>query len=121
MTVEKALTPYFARKEELSVLAGCVLWGSRVVIPRQGRKEVLDLQLEYHPGIVKMKNLARSYIWWPSMDTWLEEKVTESCQVCQSHQKTPLCSHCISGNGRAVLGLGYMSARHAPSWGKCSC
>ena len=38
---EEALKPYFARREELSVHAGCLLWGSRVVIPPQGREEVL--------------------------------------------------------------------------------
>jgi len=37
---EQALKPYFARREELSVHAGCLLWGSRVVIPPQGREEV---------------------------------------------------------------------------------
>ena len=63
MTVEaEALKPYFGRREELSVHAGCVLWGSRVVITPQGREEVLNLLHESHPGIVKMKNLARSYV-----------------------------------------------------------
>ena len=99
MTVEEALTPYFARKEELCVLAGCVLWGSRVVITVRGEKKSWTYCT--NPGIIKMKNLARSYIWWPSMDTWLEEKV-KSCQVCQSHQKTPLCSplHLWEWSGR---------------------
>ena len=33
---------YQSRINELSVLNGCVLWGSRVVIPPQGRKAVLE-------------------------------------------------------------------------------
>ena len=66
---EEALKPYLARREELSVHAGCLLWGSRVVIPPQGREEVLNILHECHPGIVKMKSLARSYVWWPKMDS----------------------------------------------------
>ena len=38
-----------------------------------------------------MKSLGRSYVWWPKMDTNLEEKV-KSCDTCHSHQKTPPCS-----------------------------
>ena len=57
----------------------------------QGREEVLNILHDTHPGIVKMKSLARSYVWWPKMDTNLEEKV-KSCATCQNHQKTPSCS-----------------------------
>ena len=35
------LQPYFNRRQELSVLAGCVVWGSRVVVPPQGREALL--------------------------------------------------------------------------------
>ena len=34
--------PYATRKTELSVLDGCVLWGSRIIIPPEGRAQVLD-------------------------------------------------------------------------------
>ena len=88
---EEALKPYFARREELSVHGGCLLWGSRVVIPPQGREEVLNVLHESHPGMVMMKSLARSYVWWPKMDARLEEKV-KSCAICQSHQSKPPCS-----------------------------
>ena len=51
---------------------------------------MLNILRDTHPGIVKMKSLARSYVWWPKMNTNLEEKV-KSCATCQSHQKTPPC------------------------------
>ena len=88
---EQALKPYFIRREQLSVHSGCLLWGARVIVPPQGREEVLNILHDTHLGIVKMKSLARSYVWWPKMDTNLEEKV-KSCATCQSHQKTPPCS-----------------------------
>jgi len=69
---EEALKPYFARREELSVNAGWLLWGSRVLIPPQRREEVLNILDESHPGIVRMKSQARSYVWWPKMDSRFE-------------------------------------------------
>ena len=35
-----------------------------------------------------MKNLARSYLWWPGLDDDIEAKV-KSCEVCQLHQAAP--------------------------------
>ena len=34
--------PFFRRRYELSTEGGCVMWGSRVVVPSQGRKRALD-------------------------------------------------------------------------------
>jgi len=34
--------PFFTRKEELSVLDGCILWGSCVVVPPSGQPQVLE-------------------------------------------------------------------------------
>ena len=82
------LQPYQSRASELSVQDGCVLWGSRVVIPQRGRKAVIDLLHEQHPGITRMKRLARGYVWWPGMDKELESAVT-TCVECQEHQKSP--------------------------------
>ena len=35
------LKPYWSRQNELSLLDGCILWASRVVIPVQGREQLL--------------------------------------------------------------------------------
>ena len=48
------LNVYFSRRLELSAYEGCLLWGSRVIIPKP------DQELyEGHPGITRMKSLAR--------------------------------------------------------------
>ncbi len=82
------LQPYYFRRDELSVDAGCLLWGSRLIVPPQGREEIMNVLHDSHPGIVRMKGIARSHIWWPKMDAAIEERV-RSCQVCQAHQKVP--------------------------------
>ena len=82
------LQPYKNRRQELSVHDGCILWGSRVVIPMKGRKLVMQELHSAHPGINKMKGLARSYVWWPGMDADLET-LAKGCQTCQEHQNVP--------------------------------
>ena len=48
------LQPYVRRKLELSVGEGCVLWGCRVVVPRKGRDQALQMLHEANPGAAKM-------------------------------------------------------------------
>ena len=62
-TEDPNIQPYYHRKTELSVQDGCLLWGSQVIIPPQGRKRVLEELHAAHPGISRIKSLARSYMW----------------------------------------------------------
>ena len=82
------LKPYQRHKDELSVHTGCVLLGSRVVIPPPGCQKIMQELHQGHPGITRIKSLAREFVWWPGMDHELEEMV-KSCPNCQLNQKSP--------------------------------
>lgn len=56
---EVGFKPYVKRKLELSVLDGCLLWGSRVVVPTPGQAQVMEELHEAHPGASHMKSLTR--------------------------------------------------------------
>ena len=83
-----SFTPYSSRKNELSVLNGCILWASRVVVPPPGRQLILDELHDTHPGISKMKALARAYVWWPGLDGQIADTV-KTCQICQESRAAP--------------------------------
>ena len=82
------LQPFTQCYTELSVIDGCLLRGSRVIIPPQGREYVLSQLHDTHPGISRMKGLARSYVWWPGLDKDIEN-VVKHCNTCQTHLPTP--------------------------------
>ena len=75
------------RKDELSVLDGCLLWGSRIVIPPEGQNRVLEQLHKCHPGISRMKSLTCSYVWWPGMDSNIEQLIN-TCVRYQQYQKS---------------------------------
>ena len=85
---DEQLKPYQKRKEELSVQDGCVLCGSRVIVPEKGRERILRVLHDGHPGVSRMKRIARSVVWWPGIDVDIEKKV-KNCIECQVNQKSP--------------------------------
>ncbi|XP_062387122.1 uncharacterized protein K02A2.6-like [Sardina pilchardus] len=86
--VDSTLAPFISRKDELTVQQQCLMWGIRVVIPPKLRPRVLSELHTGHPGVVKMKAVARSYMWWPGIDAQIEQ-VSKTCQSCQLTQKAP--------------------------------
>ena len=67
------LRPYWLRRYELSVEDGVLLWGNRVVMLFPGQSAVLSELHETHPGVSRMKALARSYVYWPNLDRDIEQ------------------------------------------------
>lgn len=53
-----------------------------MIIPASTRHKVLDILHAIHPGIVRMKALARGIVWWPNIDRDIEYFV-KSCDPCQ--------------------------------------
>ena len=85
---DQVLLPFFKRRNELSLQGNVVLWGRRVVIPECQHQAVLDQLHEHHPGVVRMKQLARMYCWWPKISDDIERRVNV-CQTCIQHQNMP--------------------------------
>lgn len=87
--VNKEYEEYNKRKNYLSTEEECLYYGNNLVIPTQLRKNVLGVLHENHNGIVKMKMIARSYVWWPNIHKDIEI-FAKNCLICQktsNHKK----------------------------------
>jgi transposase InsO family protein len=82
------LHPYFINRSSLSIMNDCIMKGDQVVIPSTLQTQVLRLLHKDHLGIVKMKQIARSYCWWPTINRDIKH-VTQSCNLCQKCQSLP--------------------------------
>lgn len=80
--------PYFNRKDSLHIDHGCLVWGYRIVIPKVLQQLILQEIHEGHPGIVKMKQIARNYVWWETLDSDIERTCSE-CAACVSQRAQP--------------------------------
>ena len=86
--VSKEFQPYFDRRFQLSLQRGCILCGTKVIIPTVLREQVLAEIHEGHTGIVRMKAVARMHVWWPNIDREIESCVYE-CNDCQRNSRNP--------------------------------
>ena len=54
------------------------MWDMKVIVPNKLQGRVLEELHTGHMGIVKMKSLARTHVWWPIIDKQIEE-IVQKC------------------------------------------
>ena len=74
--------------DSLSICHGCLVHGSRIVIPKSLQPKVLELLHIGHFGMERMKQLARSAVYWPGIDAAIE-MTSRRCNSCGEHQNKP--------------------------------
>uniref|UniRef100_A0A182YS55 RNA-directed DNA polymerase n=1 Tax=Anopheles stephensi TaxID=30069 RepID=A0A182YS55_ANOST len=74
-------TGYKAPEAKYTTVANCLLFEHRVVIPDIFRSAILQDLHVAHIGVVKMKSLATSYVYWPGIDKDIEQ-LAKSCHEC---------------------------------------
>ena len=63
------LKPFQFKAEEMSIEARLHMWGIHVIVPTKLQSQVLYILHKSHPGMTKMKMMARRCIWWPGIDS----------------------------------------------------
>ena len=95
---EPLYSAFHIKRYELSIENGCLLWGSRLIIPHTLRQQILKELHQCHPGMVEIKALAQNYVWWKRMDVDIEEKLTVAIHgralepLLQGHHYIPVGS-----------------------------
>lgn len=82
------LKPYRVKAESLCTENGCLFYINRIVIPSVLHMKVLKSLHENHIGIVKMKMVARSYVWWRTINNDIVD-FCEKCFECQQTRVVP--------------------------------
>eukprot|EP00731_Ephydatia_muelleri_P034369 Em0057g1a len=72
----------------LSTAHGCLLYGSRLVIPHSLRPQVLQFLHLGHFRMQRMKQLARTAVYWPRIDAAIVD-LCHRCTACIEHQAKP--------------------------------
>lgn len=70
-------------KEQLNIVSGLITVNGRILIPLTLRKAALAMLHELHIGVVRMKQLARNYMYWPGMNEDIL-KLSKACEICRS-------------------------------------
>ena len=87
---------YWNYKEEITVIDGLLYRGQRLIIPRSLHLEMLVKLHESHLGILKTKQRAREILFWPNMNSDIEQYISK-CSVCnkfrKANSKEPLIPH----------------------------
>ena len=62
-----------------------------MIIPPPLRRRIIEELHVGHPGVVRMKAIARSYVWFPGIDEEIEKHVKTCSQCAQNQQNPPEC------------------------------
>jgi transposase InsO family protein len=90
--VPRHLLVYARDKMEYSVHNGCLYRGFRIVVPPLLRSKVLEVFHQHHPGMARMRQLMRQFVWWPGLDGDIQKHVS-SCTTCLSSQPSRTNCH----------------------------
>ncbi len=80
------IRPYWSYRDEISGYDGLMFKGDRVIVPQVLRPEMLDRIHAAHLGIEKCKARARGSVFWPGMNSAIDEMVSE-CRTCLQFQR----------------------------------
>ena len=110
----QAVHPYWHYKEELSLEAGLIYKGSRLVVPATQKEEFLRDLHTGHLGEDKTLALARETVYWTGITEDIRMKI-KNCEHCQqlrpSQQKEPLQPHDVPAGPWQKLGIDFFELK----------
>lgn len=79
---------YKAPEMNYTLVSNCLMFERRVVILASLQQSILNDLYAAHVGIVKMKGMARSFVYWRGIDADIE-RTAKSCRACAEQAHAP--------------------------------
>ncbi|GFR15196.1 uncharacterized protein K02A2.6 [Trichonephila clavata] len=76
------------REAQYTIEDGCIMYGQRICISKKFQKNVLEELHAEHLRIVKIKAIARSFVYWKNIDKDIEE-AAKNCVDCARYKADP--------------------------------
>ena len=90
------LHPFWNIRDLITEADGIMYKSDKIIIPKSMQKEMMDVIHKAHMGMQKCKSRARLCVYWPNMNSQIEN-VVSSCSICQEfrsrNRAEPLKSH----------------------------
>lgn len=80
---------FYQTRQSLSLIKNVLVFRERTVIPLVHRDRVLHHLHATHPGMSRMKELARAFVYWPGINEDIENTVRD-CVACEEQLKAPV-------------------------------
>ena len=81
------LHEFWPHKEMLSIKSGLIACGSRILVSKEMRPEMLQYIHKGHQGKERCLLWARNTVFWPKM-TYNVQQLIEKCIICQEYGKS---------------------------------
>jgi hypothetical protein len=90
-SLDTDLRPYWAIREDISIIDGLLMAGSRIIVPELSRQMVLENIHEGHQGEIKCTLRAKEAVYWPGIYKEIVHMV-KKCGSCQEFENAlPKC------------------------------
>ena len=83
------LHEFWPHKEMLSIKSGLITCGTRIIVPREMRPEMLQYIHKGHQGKEHCLLRARNTVFWPKMTPDVQ-RLIEKCMICHEYGKSQL-------------------------------
>ena len=83
------LHEFWPHREMLSVESGLITCGTRIIVPREMRPEILEYIHKGHQGKEYCLLRAKNTIFWPKISYDIQQLI-EKCMICQEYGKSQL-------------------------------
>ncbi|GBL65032.1 Transposon Ty3-I Gag-Pol polyprotein, partial [Araneus ventricosus] len=109
--VDNSVKLYYKVKNDLYINEGLLFMNEKLIVPYSLRRDMLQLIHEAHFGIEKCKRRAREIMYWPGMNSDIENEVSQ-CGICEkfkkANSKEPLKPHTVPFRPFEKIGVDIM-------------